>query len=273
MGDADDELVVDVVVGEAGTEPWLDGQRERSEFRGVGECLAIPAGFCAAFGAPEVEVWEFDVQHGGLDGVDAEVTPDVGVEVAWLHAVVPEAAHLCRERIVFTGHHSGVAERSEIFGRVEGVPACFADGAGGAEGMCGAEGLGCVFENGHSVGGTDAGDGLHVCAAAEEVDGADRFGVGVLLECVIELSGVDVEGVGLDIDKNGARSDARNAACGCEEGVGGGDDDVAGFDAERHEEDQLGVGAGGDSDAMGCAGGVADGFLEIFRLFAKHELL
>jgi hypothetical protein len=208
-----------------------------------------------------------------LDCVDAEVAAYVRVEVARFHAVVAEATHFCGESVVFAGDHSGIAEGAEIFCGVEGIPTGFADGACGSEGVRCAEGLGGVFEDGNAVGGADASDGVHVCAAAEEVDGADGFGVGVLFEGVIELTGVDVKGVGLDIDEHGAGSDARDASCGCKEGVRGGDDDVAGLYSQRHEEDELGVGSRRDADAVACAGGVADGFFEVFGLFTEHELL
>jgi hypothetical protein len=273
MRDPNNELVVDVVVRQAGVEPRLGGEGECGEFWRVCECFAVPTGFGSAFGAPEVEVWEFDVEDGGLDGVDAEVAPDVGVEVARFHAVVAKATHFCRECVVLTGDHSGIAEGAEIFCGIEGVPTGFTDGACGSEGVRCAERLGGIFENGNAVGCADAGDGFHVRAAAEEMDWADGFGVGVLFEGVFQLGWVDVEGVGLDVDEYGARTDASDTACGCEEGVGGGDDGVAGLDAERHEENELGVGAGGDADAVAGACRGADGFFEIFRFFAEHELL
>lgn len=84
---------------------------------------------------------------------------------------------------------------------------------------------------------------------------------------------IDVEGVGLDVDEYGAGSDARDTSCGCEEGVRGGDDGVAGLDPERHQEDELGVGARGNADTVTSAGGIADGLLEVFGLFAEYELL
>ena len=52
----DDELVVDVVIGEAGVQPRFHGKGESCEFRGVGEGLSVPARFCASFSAPEIEV-------------------------------------------------------------------------------------------------------------------------------------------------------------------------------------------------------------------------
>jgi hypothetical protein len=273
MGDADDELIVDVMVRQAGVEPRFYGEGECGEFWGGGKGFAVKAGFGSAFGAPEVEVGEFDVEDGGLDGVDAEVATDVGVKVARFHAVVAEATHFCRECIVLTGDHSGVTEGAEIFCGIKGVPTGFTDGACGSEWVRCAECLGGVFQNGNAAGCADAGDGFHVRAAAEEMDWADGFGVGVLFEGVFQLGWIDVEGVGLDVDEYGARSDASDTACGCEEGVRGGDDGVAGLDAERHEEDELGVGTGGDADAVAGACRGADGFFEIFRFFAEHELL
>ena len=187
--------------------------------------------------------------------------------------MVAEAPDFCGEFVIFAGDHAGVSEGAEIFCGIERVPTCFSDGACGSEGVGGAESLCGVFENGNAMVCADVADGGHVGAAPEEVDGADRFGLGVTSESGLELGWVDVERVGLDIDEDGARAEPGDATCGGEEGVRGGDDDVPRLDVQRHEEDELRVGPRGDADAVACTGGNADGFFEILRLFPEHELL
>ena len=57
---------------------------------GGGEELIVAGGEGAALLVPLWKVGEFDVEDGGLDGVEARVPADFVVEVAALHAVGAE---------------------------------------------------------------------------------------------------------------------------------------------------------------------------------------
>ena len=54
---------------------------------------------------------------------------------------------------------------------------------------------------------------------------------------------IDVERVGFDVHEHGLRAQARHTSRRREEGIGAGDDLVAGADADRHQCGQNGVGA------------------------------
>jgi hypothetical protein len=65
---------------------------------------------------------QLDVQHCGLNGIDAEIAADHRMVIARLHAVIAQGAHLRGERIVVADHHASIAKGAEVFGGVKGKP-------------------------------------------------------------------------------------------------------------------------------------------------------
>ena len=271
MGRPDDELVVDVMVRGFGMSKLFEGEDEEWGEASVVDGPTIEIGPLATSLAPAIEVGEFDLENGGLDGVDAKIATDQGVEVAWFHAVIPEGPHFGSEGVAVADDHSCIAEGSEVFGGVEGEPAGLADGTGGSEGVAGAEGLSGVFEDGDTQWAREVEDGVHIGALAEEVDGNNGFGLRILGESGGEGGDGKVKGGGIDIDEDGSGAEAGDATGGGEESVWGSDDDITGGDIEGHEKEELGICATGASDGVGDADIIGDGFFKGFSMGAEDE--
>ena len=82
--------------------------------------------------------------------------------------------------------------------------------------------------------------GPHVDAAAVEVDRDDR--PGPRRDRGLDQGGIDVVGVGLDVDEDGFRPGPPDGPGGGEERVGGGDDLVARLQAQGQERQEQGAG-------------------------------
>ena len=271
MGRPDNELVVDVMVRGFGMSKLFEGEGEEWGEASIVDGPTIEIGPLATPLAPLIEVGEFDLKNGGLDGIDAKVSADQGVEVAWFHAVIPKCPHFGREGVIVADDHSCIAEGSEVFGGVEGEPAGLADGTGGPEGVAGAEGLSGVFEDGNAERASEMEDGVHVGALAEEVDGNNGFGLGILGESEGEGRDGKVKGGGIDIDEDWSGAQASDATSGGEESVWGSDDDITGGDIEGHEEEELGICATGATDGVWDADIIGDGFFKGLSMGAEDE--
>lgn len=102
------------------------------------------------------------------------------------------------------------------------------------------------------------------------MNGDDGFGFGG--DFAAGVVDVDIEADGAGIDENGDSTKAADAACGGEEGEGGDEDFISGFDAERHESEQDSVGAGGDTDGVFGLGELGDGSFELCDFWPHDEL-
>ncbi len=174
---ADDVLVEDVASAWVG-----DGKDDAFVDRGSGEVrcaeeLVVAGGVVAALLIPLREVAKFDLEDGGLDGVEAGVPADLVVVVAAAHAVGAEDAGVVVDCVGGGGDEAGVAHGAEIFCGVE------AEGCGVAKGSCGdavpggSEGLGSVFDEEEVVVLFQEGECVPVGALAVEMDGEDGFDV------------------------------------------------------------------------------------------------
>ena len=184
---------------------------------------------------PGGEVFEFDLEDGGLEGVEAGVPADFVVEVAATHAVGSEHAGAL---VNFRGRRcqeAGIAEGGEVFGGVEGEGGGVSEGSGGGEGAVqvpgGSEGLGGVFDE-EETGGLsfEGGEGVPIGALAVEVDGEDGFdlaGGGGRRGPRLRRRGPG-EGEGVDVREEAAGSSAEDGTGAGEEGERRGDDGVAG---------------------------------------------
>ena len=139
--------------------------------------------------------------------------------------------------------------------------------------MLRAECLRGVFQHGDAVFLPEGNERRHVGAAAVEVDGDDRFDGGIFLQR--SLSGVraEVVGRGINIRKNRRRADAGNAARRGEESVGRGEHRIAGPDAERHEQHELGICATAAPDGVPRASVGDDFTLQGVCLWPEDERL
>ena len=141
------------------------------------EELVVASGVVAALLVPPGEVAEFDLEDGGLDGVEAGVPADLVVIVAAAHAVGAEDAGVVVDGGGGGGDEAGVAHGAEIFCGVEAEGCGVAEGAGGGAVPGGSEGLGGVFDEEEVVVLFQGGECVPVGALAVEVDGEDGFDV------------------------------------------------------------------------------------------------
>ncbi len=84
----------------------------------------------------------------------------------------------------------------------------------------------------------------------------------------LNRSGIQIEGLRIDVAKGWPRTRAGNGAGGGKKRVGTGDDLVPGPDLERHQRQQQCVGAGGDAHAESALAVGGDILLELGDLGA-----
>lgn len=237
---------------------------------GVGDAVDVHAGYLFAAGVVGVEVTELNVEHCGLDFVEAGVAADVAEYVFACGAVVGEGTDGACELFVVGGDGSGVAECAEVFAGVEAVAGGVAERSGAAAVEEASVGLGVVFDEFEIVLLADAADLVGVGALAVEVHDHDGAGAGG--DGCFDARGVDLIGGYVGLHEDGHEAVFGDGEDGCYVGVGGDDDFVAGlhdahFDvgAEYPDECVEAVGA-----AYGIAGADVVGivFFKLFVLFA-----
>ena len=83
--------------------------------------------------------------------------------------------------------------------------------------------------------------------------------------------GIQVEGLGVDVDEDGGGADLGDGFGGGDEGVGHRDDSITWADSGRHEGEAQGVGAGVDADAVFGVAEFGEGFFEVLDVGSADE--
>ncbi len=194
-----------------------------------------------------------------------------------VHSMQTRDGDLFRERVICGGDHPAFGG-GEILGGVETETGDVADGAN----LCHpasvhvARGTGCVrgvFHDFQIVIACDLQDPIHVASLAGEVhgqEGADSF-VRAVLECLLDAGWADVEGAGIDVDEDWAGAEVAENFRGRGEGERGGDDFVAGTDAERPQRQMKRAGAVRQRERMFGADVFGELGLETFGLGAGRD--
>ncbi len=264
IGNEKGEDVEDVgaVIGEFGF-------HERRAF----EELVVEASIFDAFEVHLIDIGEFEGEEGGLDGVEAAVVPDDVVEISVCAAgasVVAEFADEFGLGVVVGAEEAAVADAAEVFRGIEGVSAEESEGAGAAVVRFCAEGLADVLDDGDAVGAGDGGDAIDLGKLSEEMNGHD--GLGAVAEAGEGFVGIEVEGVGFDIDENRSRAEADDDVGAGDKAEGGNDDFVSRAHAEAGEGQEEGIGAGGDADGVFGAEVFSGLFLEFLEGRTQDKL-
>jgi hypothetical protein len=135
-----------------------------------------------------------------------------------------------------------------------------------ATSVAGAHGFGGVGDDGDAVGGADGFQPGQVAALAVEVGGNDGFGEPAATGAVGEFFGeeirVEVPGVGVGVKEGEFGALVGDGVDAADEGEGGGEDEVAGAEAEFAEGEVHGGGPAGEGEAMGDAGVLGELALE-----------
>src|SRR4029079_12767731 len=117
-----------------------------------------------------------------------------------------------RQVVVVGRDHPGVAERAEVFGRVEAETAEVGEAAAPLDLVVGPQRLGRVLDDADRVPGGDVFYRPHVRTLAEQVDRDDR--PGAVGDLVLYLVRVEVEGERVDVGEDRAGAEPADAAGG-----------------------------------------------------------
>ena len=244
--------------------------RQREDFvqAALGEQRVIALGVGLALAGPVVQMRQLDVEHGGLDRIEAAVQADDLVIVARLHAVRAQQFQLGGQIVAIGRQQSAVSHAAEIFGGIETEAADVAQRAGVAAGVFGADRLAGIFDDRQIVLGGDAADFVHRGALAEQMHRQDGFGA--LPDERFDFVGIEIERARLDIDEDRLGAQARDGAGGGEERVAGADDFVAAADFQGHQRQKQGIAAGGAGDGVARAGVLRNGSFQLFAIGTKN---
>ena len=175
------------------------------------------------------------------------------------------------QRLVVDGDRAGVAERAEILRWKKREAAERAERPRAAAVQLRADGLRGVFDDRQAMLLRDGVDLVHRRGLSVEMHRHDGLRGGG--DAGLDEGGIDVVVVEADVDEHRRRAEPVYDSRGGEERERGDDDFVLRSDAEDHESDEEGVGAGGDPDGvLGVAVG-GEVALEIIDSLPQDELL
>jgi len=218
------------------------------------------------------EALHLDDADGGVEVAEAVIVAEAGVgepTATRVAALVAEGAAHVGEFFVVGDDHAAFAG-GDLFIGVEAEDADAAEGADLAAFVGTAEAFAGVFDEGDFVAGGDGGDFVHADGVAEGFDGEDGFGFGG--DGGFDFVGIEVEGLGVDVDEDGSGADHLDDVGGGDEGEGGGDDLVAGADVQGEEAAVEAGGAGGDGDGFVDVEVVLEGVFELGAFGAQGEM-
>ena len=237
---------------------------------GVGQQAGIAG---AGFGAQLhvlVEVIKLDQQHGGLQGVQAAVDADGRVHVALGLAMQANLGHLAAQLVVVGEAGAAVTVAAQ---RLAGEEAGAADGGQAARALAvtgGAKALGAVLDDRQAMAGSNGVDGFHVGALAVQADRDD--GAGARRDGRFQQAGVQVAGVGVDVDEDRCGAQQADGLGRGDEGERGGDDFVTRADAQGHHGHLQCRGAVADADGMAHAHVFGQALFQLGH-FRPHDVL
>ncbi len=139
--------------------------------------------------------------------------------------------------------------------------------------MLRAERLRGIFQHWHAMALSQREDAVHLRAAAKKMHRDDRLHVRRFRERGVQRFHGKIESRRIDIDENRPRAEPCDAPGGGEKGVGRGDDRVARPDAERHQQHELRVRAGGNADRVFRAATLLHRALQPLDLRPQNERL
>ena len=244
----------------------LAGELEAIE---VGEVLGVEVGVVTFAGDDRADLLHLRAADGGLQIGHAEIEAHRAVHEFVLLAEGQglEGTHLGGQRGV-VGHAHAALAGGDDFVRVETEATDVAKGAGALAVELRAVRLGAVLDDAEVVRAGELQHRAHVDGMAEEVD--DENGLGARRAETGELRGVEIEGVRLDVHGDGGRALVEHSEEGRHVRERGGEDFIAGTNAEGGEGDLEGGGAVADRDAVRATAEVGELAFEAADVFAKE---
>ena len=116
---------------------------------------------------PTRQTGQFHGQHRGLQGVEAAVVAEVGVQIAAGHAVDGQLTDALGQLSVLAGHSTAITSRTQVFGGEEAEAPGITPAADGAASPAGACGLGAILNHQQLMAPGDGGERLHVHRTAK----------------------------------------------------------------------------------------------------------
>ena len=191
-------------------------------------------------------MFQFHIQNGGLDRVEARIDTNHIVIIAGEHTMVDDTPDFLIQRIVIGEQSTTVTVAPQVLGGEERGASNGAQCTALLQRIVvnhhfRANGLAIVLNDRHTMFIGNFEDFLHVAALPKQMNGHNSFGFG--RDSRFQLSHIHVESVFLHIHENGCQPQKTNYLNGSDKGEWGGDDLVAGFQVQRHHGHQEGVGA------------------------------
>lgn len=182
----------------------------------------------------------------------------------------PDLAACLGNRIVAGEDRTAVAVAAEGLAREEACAADVAQVAALTPLVFGTKALGGILDHDQLVPVSDRIDLVHVSRLAVQTH--RHNGLGTRRDRSLDLRGVDVAGIRLDVHEDGFGAKQHDHFRSGDKSKGGGDDFVTGLDAHGHQADQQGLGATGHGNAMLGAGISLELLLQLAH-FRAHDVL
>ena len=236
----------------------------------VGEQAAVARTECGPALEFPFKTLELGQHDRALQRVHSPTHAHPRVHVAPALPVHADLAAGSGERVVAREDRPAITVAAERLAREEAGAADRAQVAAAPAPVSGAEALRRVLDHRQIVARGDRANGVHVGALAVEAHRHQR--AGARRDGGLDQRRIDVAGVRLDIDEHRHRAEQHDRLGRRREGERRRDDLVTGLKTDRHQADQKRLGAAGDGDAVGCAGGGRERRFEL-RHFGAHDVL
>lgn len=167
--------------------------------------------------------------------------------------------------------HAAIASGAEILGGIKADAGDVGERAGAASFICGADGLGVVFDKRQFVVFCDFAQRVHVCREAVKVNSDD--GLGFWRNSAADVCGVEIQSDAVYVGENGASTKNVDGAGSRHESQGWDQHFVAWINIAGAEGEDQGVGPAGDPYAVSDS---AKGSQFVFKgcaLFTEDQLL
>lgn len=217
-----------------------------------------------------LETFQFGQHDRALNGVHPAANADTGVDVPLALSMNPDLAARLGNRVVAGEDRAAVTVAAERLAREETRASDVAQVATLASLVFGAKALGGVLDHDQLVAVGDRVDLVHVGRLAVEAHRHD--GLGARGDGGLDLGGVDIAGVRLDIHEDRLGAEQHDDLGRRNEGKRGRDDLVTRLDPHRHQADQQGFGAAGHGDAV-LGPGIGFELLLEFAHLRAHDVL
>ena len=213
-----------------------------------GEQFVIGLGVPSPHFIASIEIRQFPMQYCCLKAIQAAVVTNGMMFIFLESAVIAQPSH-CRCDVVIVGYDgAGVSACTKVLRRIKAKAGGVAKGACSSAMVTGAMGLGCVLDYFQAISFGYREDCIHIGRLPVQVDRYD--GSSLLRDMTLDLTGIDVVSLGMDVHKN--RLSARMDYCfsGSHKAVRRRYDLIVAADSQRPECKYQRIGSVGDTNRV-----------------------